>query len=69
MSTQNDNKNLVLKYFNLSEIKDIKELGNRIIVTINAKEDGVKQDKLKQELGQANPNKSYYVKFYNGLCK
>lgn len=65
MSTQNDNKNLVLKYFNLSEIKDIKELGNRIIVTINAKEDGVKQDKLKQELGQANPNKKVNVVFVN----
>lgn len=65
MSTQNDNKNLVLKYFNLSEIKDIKELGNRIIVTINAKEDGVKQDQLKQELGQANPNKKVNVVFVN----
>ena len=63
MCEQNDNRNLVLKYFNLDEIRDIKEFGDRIIITINAKEDVAKQDNLKRELVELNPNKKINVIF------
>lgn len=63
MSNQNDNKSLVLKYFNNNEIKDIKELGNRIVVVINSLEDVSKQTNLKQELEVLNPDKKVNIVF------
>lgn len=58
-----DNKNIVLKYFTESEIGAIKILGNRLVVTLNASEDGVKACQLKEELMQANVGKKVNVVF------
>lgn len=63
MSETIDNKSLVAKYFNQEEISAIKELGNRLIVTINTKENKEKADALKAELEQNNSNKKVNIIF------
>lgn len=63
MSNQSENRNLVLKYFNSNQIKDIKEIGDRLVVTISTIEDESKKSSLKLELEQLNPNKKINVVF------
>ena len=61
MSEMVDNKSLILKYFK-NDVQ-IKETGNRIIVTINAKEDKESAEQLKQELERNNPDKKINIVF------
>ena len=62
MSEIMNNQSLVLKYFTDCEIQ-IKEIANRIIVTINAKEDSDKAGRLRLELEKNNPDKKVNVVF------
>ena len=55
MVDKTENQKLVLKYYKAEEITSIKELGNRLIVNLNAKSDENKAIALKKELEQQNP--------------
>ena len=58
-----ENQNLVLKYYKSDEISSIKELGSRLIVTLNAAGDENKAALLKHELEQTNPDRKVNVVF------
>ena len=62
MSEIMNNQSLVLRYFTNCEIQ-IKEIANRIIVTINTKEDSNKAERLRMELEKNNPDKKVNVVF------
>lgn len=57
-----DNMYLVRRYFNQENVV-VKELGNRLIVTIKEKENTDAAAKLKKELEQLNPSKKVSVIF------
>ncbi len=61
--TEKDNSVLVAKYFKGEEISAIKEMGSRLIITLQAPEDEEKSAQLKKELEQANPDKKVSVIF------
>ncbi len=63
MSENDNNQQLVLKYFAAAEITSVKELGNRLIVSLNALPDENKSAALKNELAAANPGKKVTVAF------
>lgn len=63
MADITENQNLVLKYYKTEEVTAIKELGNRLIVTLNAENEDGKADALKYELEKANPDKKVNVVF------
>ncbi len=63
MGDKTENQNLVLKYYKREEITSIKELGNRLIITLNAPNEESKALSLKEELSQLNPNKKVNVVF------
>lgn len=63
MVDKTENQDLVLKYYTTKEISSVKELGNRLIVTLNAEVDNQKMSKLKEELEQNNPYKKVNVVF------
>lgn len=63
MSDAKCNENLVLKYFRKDEISSVKELANRLVVTLNAPEDGRRAALLKEELAKANFDKKVNVIF------
>lgn len=63
MSDINTNKELVLKYFAADEIASVKELGTRLIVTLNAAENTSKASALKSELEASNPKYKVNVVF------
>lgn len=63
MTSNTDNQKLILKYFQKTDITGVKELGDRLIVTLNAKENLEIAEKLKQELCWANPDKKVSVIF------
>lgn len=57
------NRNIALKYFTAQEIEAVKQIADRLIVTINAVEDSAKANALKQELSQQNPDKQINIIF------
>ena len=59
------NKNIVLKYFKQNEISSIKEIGDRLIVTMSTSEEKEKAEALKEELKKQNENKKISVLFMN----
>lgn len=63
MADIKQNKNLVIKYFKEEEVSSIKELGNRLIITLNAENDEVKHQQLKEEIVNANPDKKVNIVF------
>lgn len=63
MQNENVNKNIVLKYFLLEEIENIKELENRIIVSLKTAENKEKAECLKKELQIANEQKKVNIVF------
>ncbi|MCM1323452.1 MAG: iron-sulfur cluster carrier protein ApbC [Acetobacter sp.] len=63
MVNKTENQDLVLKYYSAAEIISIKEIGTRLIVTLNAESDETKVTVLKTELEQNNPNKKVNVVF------
>lgn len=63
MVSKTENQDLLLKYYTKDEITSVKELGNRLIITLNAKEDTQKAAALKSELEQNNPDKKINVVF------
>ena len=63
MSSENTNKEIVLKYFASESVSSIKEFGNRIIVTLTAPEDKDKEEQLKAELFEQNKDKKISVIF------
>jgi len=63
MARENDNKNITLQYFNLEEISAIKEIGDRLIVTLNTAEDIKRADSLKKALTESNPSKKVSIVF------
>lgn len=63
MVSLTENQNLVLKYYKSEEINSVKELGNRLIITLNAENEEGKTAALKQDLEQANPDKKVTVVF------
>lgn len=65
MLKENNNKNLVLKYFNTSEITALKELDDRVIISLQTTENKNKAEKLKQELQANNPQKKINIIFIN----
>ncbi len=65
MSNENSNKNLVLKYFNSAEIIALKEIDNRLVISLKAVEDKNKSEKLKEELQKNNPYKKINILFIN----
>ncbi len=62
MADITENQNLVLKYYPAEAISSIKELGGRLIITLNAEEDD-KAAQLKEELSRINPDKKINVVF------
>ena len=65
MSNENNNKNLVLKYFNPTEIIAIKESDDRLVISLKATENENKADELKHELQINNPEKKINIIFVN----
>lgn len=63
MTEENKNKNIVLKYFNTAEIEAIKELKNRLIITLKTEEIPEKANQLKKELQNNNPDIKINVVF------
>lgn len=63
MTIENSNKNIALQYFNLEEISAIKEIGDKLIVTLNTAEDTKRADNLKKTLTENNPQKKVSVVF------
>lgn len=63
MGNKTENQDLVLKYYKAEEITSIKEIGNRLIVTLNAQSDETKAVALKTQLEQNNPNRKVNVIF------
>lgn len=63
MAINENIRKVILKYFNQAEISTLKELGSRLILTLNAKEDTARATALKQELSEINPDKKISVVF------
>lgn len=59
----NDIKNIVLKYFTNDKIDSIKELGNRLIVTLKTEENEAVKQKLYEELTLVAPNLKITIAF------
>ncbi len=63
MSDANLTQNLVLKYFKKEEISSVKEIANRLVITLNAEAKEELAALLKEELAKANPDKKVNVIF------
>ena len=63
MTTENDTRNTVLQYFNLEEISAIKEIGDKLIITLNSAEDITRAEGLKKALMESNPQKRVSIVF------
>ena len=63
MFKEDSNNNLILKYFHKDEIETVKEINNRLIITLKTSEDTDKKEKLKKELEQANPQTKINIIF------
>ena len=63
MTNNENNQTIVAKYYTSQEVTSVKDLGNRLIVSLNAEEDENKKQTLKAELEQANPDKKVSVVF------
>jgi len=61
MPEENNIKKVVLKYFSATEIGEIRELNDRLIITLNSLEDKDKTNRLKQELQNLNPTKKINI--------
>lgn len=57
------NRELIAKYFKPEEVSSVKELGNRLVVTLRAEENTVKANSLKTDLAAENPDKKISVVF------
>lgn len=56
-----ENEKIILKYFKQTDINSVKELPNRLIITLNGTEDTEKTALLKKELSAANPNRKVNI--------
>lgn len=63
MSDVKYNQNLILKYFKEEEITSVKEVANRLVVTLNSDADEARSSLLKKDLMQVNPDKKVNVVF------
>ncbi len=63
MFDMEQNKKLILKYFKEEEISAIRELGNRLVVTLNTENNETQAQKLKEEIIKANPYKKVNIIF------
>ncbi len=57
------NSDIVYKYFSKEEVASIKELGNRLIITLHCVEDVSKSNILKEELSTLYPTKKINIIF------
>ena len=65
MADEHNNKNTILKYFDISELDAFKELDKHLIVTLKTKEDETRSEQLKQDLQKNNPEKKINIIFIN----
>lgn len=63
MSEAKQNRELVLKFFKEEEISTIKEIGDRLIVTLNTENDEKRAQQLKTEILKTNPEKRVNIVF------
>ena len=65
MITENKCRELISQYFEVTKIKNIKQLGNRLIITIDADENEKKKTALADELQQLLPDTKISIMFVN----
>ena len=63
MSNVNDINSVIEKYFSLEQVKSVKQLQNRLIVTISSSEDNAKKESLKEEIKKIFPDLKVSVVF------
>ena len=61
MQQENETNNLIFKYFNPEDITSIKELDNRLIITLKTIEDEQKTSSLKKDLLAIYPDKKINI--------
>lgn len=61
MQNITDNEKIVQKYYDKTEIDTVKEIANRIIVTLNTTPNAEKEKALKQDLENKNPSQKINI--------